>query len=262
MTAGDSDARHVRMVLAYDGSGFHGAAINPGVRTVLGVLEDHLERVLRVRSTVTVAGRTDAGVHARHQVASFTTTSPRFDPVKLRRSINSVLGPELVAHEVEVVDDGFDARFSATGRRYRYVVDPRPTPDPFLAGRSWYVGEPLDLAAMDAAAQQLRGTHDFASFCRRPPDRVDGTPRTLVRNVTDTRWLELDDGLLAFEIAATAFCHQMVRSIVGLLVDIGRRSRRPSHVARVLAARDRGVVPSLAPPGGLFLWHVAYGGDA
>jgi tRNA pseudouridine38-40 synthase len=149
----------------------------------------------------------------------------------------------------------FDARHSATGRTYRYTVLNRPTPDPFLHATTWHVPAPLDLRAMTLACDPLIGSHDFSSFCRRP--KVE-PPVSLVRRVTDARWLELDDGLLRFEITANAFCHQMVRSIVGLLVDVGRGRARAGDVLGIIRAEDRQVAPNPAPPEGLCLWSVAY----
>lgn len=250
-------SRH-RLTLAYDGSGFRGFAPNKGVRTVGGDLRNALETVLGTGIEIAVAGRTDAGVHARGQVVSFDAPSGSVVPVELRRSLNSLLGPSVVVREVQPAAADFNARFSARWRRYRYRLLTAEVPDPFLAGTTWWMPKSLDHHRMADAAHMLVGTHDFTSFCRRPKDRPDAS---LVRNVTDARWSQ-DPGddrrVLSFEITATAFCHQMVRSIVGTLVDVGRGVRDVDTVADALTGADRALAGQLAPPCGLILWEVGY----
>ena len=259
-TDGSASVARVRLDLAYDGSEFRGFAENAGVETVAGSLRAALERVLGAEVTLTCAGRTDAGVHARSQVVTFDLREDLFDPPRLRRSLNSMLGPSIVVRRVRAVEPGFDARFDATWRAYRYYVLAAELPDPFLARTSWWVPDPLDLDLMRSAAHQLLGEHDFSSFCRRPKDRPDAS---LVRRILRAEWVEEEHpGLLRFEIAATSFCHQMVRSIVGTLVDAGRGSARCADLAAVLAAADRAAAGNLAPARGLFLWDVGYAGDA
>ncbi len=160
--------------------------------------------------------------------------------------------------EAQEVDAGFDARGSATARTYRYTVLNRPFPDPFLHATSWHVPSPLDLRAMASGCDPLIGSHDFSSFCRRPKVADGDEPVSLTRRVLDARWDDFGDGVLRFEIRANAFCHQMVRSIVGLLVDIGRGRSRAGDVLGMIRAEDRQVVPSPAPPQGLCLWSVDY----
>ena len=250
------EAVRVKLVVAYDGRGFAGFAPNVGVRTVGGTLEAALERVLRHPVELAVAGRTDAGVHASGQVVSFDARGEGLDLPRLQRALNRMLRPAIAVHTAEVVDRGFDARFSARARRYRYLVLNRPTPDPFLAATAWHVEAPLNLAAMRLGCDPLIGEHDFSSFCRRP--KADGEV-SLVRRVLDARWTDEGEGLLRFDIEATAFCHQMVRSIVGTLVDVGRGRRRAGEVKGILAGRDRSAAGEPAPPHGLSLEEVAYG---
>ena len=249
------------MTIAYDGTDFRGLAPNPDVRTVVGELRPVLEAVLGQIDEIHMSGRTDAGVHARHQVLSFDTQS-EIDPVRLAKSINSRLGPEVVCTDLGLVEADFHARFSATGRSYRYVVFNHSHPMPFAARTEWWVKEALDLQAMNAASPPIIGEHDFASFCRRPKQPPDEEPLSLVRRVDSAHWSEhfddLDHRRLRFEIAGSAFCHQMVRSIVGMHVAVGQGKRSANEVAQVLAAKDRNAAPSPAPPQGLTLWNVSY----
>ncbi len=248
----------VRLLVAYDGSGFAGFARNVGVETVGGTLETHLSQVLREPITLTVAGRTDRGVHAWGQVCSFDTTAD-VDPVRLRRSLNSMCAGRIVVRSVDLVDDDFDARFSACWRRYRYTVLNRDVPDPFAGHLSWWVDEELDVDAMRQACAPLIGEHDFSAFCRRPkPMEGATTPPSMTRRVLEADWICQSGGRLRFEVTATAFCHQMVRSLVGTLVAVGRGSLHASDVAAILRSQDRQRCPDVAPPQGLCLWEVGY----
>jgi tRNA pseudouridine38-40 synthase len=267
-----------RLRLAYDGSGFRGFAIQTGrppVPTVAGALVEALTRVTRTDITLTCAGRTDAGVHALDQVVHFdlpAETSDSLDPGAVVKSCNSQLGPAIVVREAGPAPDGFDARHSATARRYRYLVVNAPVPDPLLAGLAWHVADRLDLRSMAAAADALLGEHDFRAFCRRVPGTEATEP--INRRVTDARWTRLSHAgagdatpvalapvqgdLYAFEIEANAFCHQMVRSLVGTLVEVGRGRKRASDVLWILASADRSQAGQPAPPHGLTLMAVRY----
>jgi tRNA pseudouridine38-40 synthase len=248
----------VRMLLGYDGSGFHGFAPQPGVRTVGGVLGEALERVLGHPVELTCAGRTDKGVHAWGQVVSFDAAADRFDPAALQRALTGLCGPELAVREVAAAAPEFDARFSARSRTYRYTVLNRPVPDPFRRHLAWHVAEPLQPELLELACDPFLGEHDFSAFCRRPKVPRGGEPASLVRDVQRAEWSDLGEGLLRFEIEATAFCHQMVRSIVGTIVAAGHRRIRAGDIRGILASRDRNAAPPLAPPHGLCLWHVTY----
>jgi tRNA pseudouridine38-40 synthase len=256
----------VRLVVAYDGSAFHGFAVQPGVATVAGTLGRTLERVLGHPVELTCAGRTDAGVHGWGQVLSFNADAGRFDPDKVQSAVNGLCGPAVVVRAAEVAPDGFDARFDARSRLYRYTVLNRPVPDPFLDATSWHVAQPMDLDRLRLACDPLIGEHDFTSFCRKPRVRAGGSHQddrdaSMVRRVLDARW-EVDEaageGVLRFWIEATAFCHQMVRSIVGTVVDVGLGRRTAADVGGALRARRRGAAGPVAPPHGLCLWHVSY----
>jgi tRNA pseudouridine38-40 synthase len=245
----------VKMVVAYDGTDFSGFAAQPGqpaVRTVGGVLARAIGKVLRHEVDLTCAGRTDAGVHAWGQVVSFDS-QPGLDEWRLQSAVNSMLGPEVVVRSCEIVAPGFDARHGAQWRRYRYTIVNRPVPDPFRDRFVWWVPEPLDLRALRLAADPFVGEHDFASFCRKGPE---GSSRTRV--VLDSAWYDEGDGVLRYEIRAGSFCWQMVRAIVGTLVEVGAGKRRPGEMLAVLRAADRNVAGQLAPPRGLCLWEVGY----
>jgi tRNA pseudouridine38-40 synthase len=240
----------VRLTLAYDGSGFRGWARNAGERTVEGVLLEALSRVLGEDLKLSVAGRTDAGVHARGQVASFISDSG-VDLERLQRSINGLLAPEIVADEVRRAPEGFNARHSATAREYRYRIDAAPWPDPFEARFVWHRPGDLGVTAMREAARPLLGEHDFASFCRRP--QSGGTVRRLERLSIARVGDRID-----ISVRANAFLHQMVRALVGTLVSVGDGHLDAGAVHEILEARDRGRTPQMAPAHGLTLERVVY----
>lgn len=242
----------VRLLVAYDGTDFHGFAAQPGVPTVGGALADAMEKVLGEPVEISCAGRTDMGVHARGQVVSFRPGG-EVDLRGLQDALNSMLGPLIVVRECSVAAHDFDARHSARWRKYRYTVVNRPEPDPFLARYAWWVPRPLDLSALRLGADPLIGEHDFGSFCRKGP-----AGSTTVRTVLDSSWSDEGDGVLVYEVRAAAFCWQMVRSIVGMLVDVGTGKKRPGDVAGIIRARNRSAVNVLAPPHGLSLWEVGY----
>jgi tRNA pseudouridine38-40 synthase len=248
------DGRVIRLLLAYDGTGFRGWARQrgDGVRTVEGVLAEALVRVLGEVPRLAVAGRTDAGVHARGQVASFEAQAG-VDPERLRRAVNSMLGPEVVVRDASVAPQGFHARHSATARVYTYRIDTGVVPDPFTARFVWHREGALSVARMRAGAVPLLGEHDFSSFCRSP-----GPGKPTVRRLETISIRRVGEGLeLTFR--ANAFLHQMVRSLVGTLVDVGAGRLEADEVGDVLRARDRSRAGRLAPPHGLTLERVIYG---
>jgi len=260
--------RNVRLTLAYDGTDFRGFAESDGVRTVMGELRRAVGTVIRGPAELTGAGRTDAGVHAWGQVVTGMLPDDT-DLRRLMRSVNALCAPDLSIRDVEWVDDQFSARFSATARTYHYDVWNDPSPHPLLARTSWHVPHPLDVDAMNAGASSLLGEHDFSSFCRRPKPATGHSEPSLVRRLQLARWAQLETGhwessvggQLRFEITATSFCHQMVRSIVGTLVDIGLGRRGPETIPATLAARHRNAAGQVAPPTGLVLFSVDYSGD-
>ncbi len=241
-----------RIDLGYDGTRFSGYARQTEARTVQGELERALETVLARGEppATSVAGRTDAGVHARGQVVSFTT----LDPVKTDRvykSLNKMLGPEMVFHSVAEVGGDLDARLSAIWRSYRYRILNQPRHDPFRSAYTYWFAEALDSAAMNRGLSHLIGPHDYASLCR------SRGGKTTDREIYSAEWVAEDDELV-LSITARAFCHQMVRSIVALSMDIGRGRLDPDSVPTILEAKDRNAASGTAPPHGLVLWEVGY----
>ena len=240
----------VRLTLAYDGTNFRGWARQRGQRTVQGELEDALERMLGGRVRLTVAGRTDAGVHAGGQVASFEHDD--VDLPALQRSLNERLAPEVSVLGARRAPDGFHARYSATAREYRYRIDDAPWAEAPLEPDVWRRPGRLSAPRMRAAAAHLVGEHDFASFCRRPPNGGPTTRR--LERLTVSRRADRVEVVAR----ANAFLHQMVRAIVGTLVAVGSGRLEPDAVADILATRDRSRAPQMAPARGLTLERVVY----
>lgn len=239
-----------RLDFSYDGSGFSGYAIQPGLRTVQGDLQVALQQVLGDIRTH-VAGRTDAGVHAHHQVVN-VETDREIPAETLHRSLNRMLGPEMAFQSVTVADLDFHARHHAARRTYRYFVLNRRWPDPFRARTSWHYRYPLDLDRLNEAAGHVVGEHEFASLCRKREGK------STVRNVVAAQWRPAPEDIMMFEISADSFCHQMVRSIVALSVEIGRGNGEPGDVPVILEQEDRNAARGAAPAKGLFLWRVDY----
>jgi tRNA pseudouridine38-40 synthase len=241
-----------RIDLGYDGTRFRGYARQAKARTVQGELERALMTVLARREppATSVAGRTDAGVHATGQVVSFATLEP-VDIASLEKSLNTMLGPEIVIYQISPAADDFDARLSARWRAYRYRILNRPRHDPFRAAVTYWFADPLDADLMNQGVAHLIGAHDFASLCRARGGK------TTDREIYSAEWSRREDEIV-LDIAARAFCHQLVRSIVALSVDIGRGKIDPEAVPGILESRDRNSSRGTAPPHGLVLCEVGY----
>jgi len=258
----------LRLDLAYDGTDFHGWATQPGLRTVQGLLEAALAQVLRVEAApVTCAGRTDTGVHARGQVVhvdvapdvlAASAGRSTVEPTEaLLRRLNGVLPADVRVRGLREVPEAFDARFSAVWRRYAYRIADHPAlADPLVRRAVLARPRRLDLDAMNAAASGLTGEHDFAAFCK----RREGA--TTVRKLLDLSWGRDAEGLAVASVRADAFCHHMVRSLVGALVAVGEGRRPPSWAAEVLAAGVRDAAVTVVPAHGLTLEEVGYPDDA
>ena len=242
---------HFRLDISYDGTDFRGYAKQPETRTVQGELEKVLAQVGGSAESV-VAGRTDAGVHARAQVVS-ATIRRELKEERLHNALNRMLPDDIGIGAVAEVDESFNARYDATSRTYRYFVLQKEYHDPFRRQTHWQLDESLNLEAMNDGAGHLLGEHDFASFCRRAEGR--STTRTILR----AEWAQETSDTAMFEVQADAFCHKMVRSIVAVLVNVGIGAIAPEAVRSILETRDRRVGRGTAPPQGLYLWSVEYG---
>jgi tRNA pseudouridine38-40 synthase len=242
----------IALKLAYDGTDFHGFAKQRNHRTVQGELDARLSTVLRTDVATVGAGRTDAGVHASHQVVSFGAPEQTSSDWLVGR-VNKRLAPEVVALAAAAVPEDFSARFSAVRREYEYRIYRSAAPDPFRDRFAWWMPGPLSLSKMRAAARALIGEHDFSSFCR----RGEGS---MVRRLRAVRLVSKGDELTV-KVVADSFCHQMVRSIVGTLVEVGLGKREGSSVGEALAARDRARAGAIAPARGLHLVNVVYRPD-
>ena len=247
----------LRLDLGYDGTDFHGWARQPGLRTVQQVLEEALWRSLSLPEppALTVAGRTDAGVHARGQAAHTDVPGPAWADAagSADRRLSRLLPDDIRVWSIQPAAPGFDARFSALWRRYSYrVCDDPALADPLRRRDTLWYRYPLDLDRMNAAARACLGEHDFAAFCR----RREGA--TTIREVFRLDWARAEPGVAVATVTADAFCHNMVRSLTGALLSVGDGSRPAEWLAGVLAASRRDPAVRVAPPHPLCLEEVAY----
>lgn len=240
----------VRLELEYDGASFKGWAAQPGLRTVQGELEAALATVLGEPVQLTVAGRTDTGVHALGQVASFVTEAEINED--LARRLNGVGPDDIAVTAAAVVDDDFDARQSAKSRSYRYRVLARSAPSPFEQDRALWWPHRYDLGALEACAEALRGTHDFTAFTPTQTDHV-----RFDRNIHAAAW-NLEGDILSFRITADAFMRNMVRILVGTMLEVSSNRRTLESFKQLLAGAPRSDAGDTAPPHGLYLESVSY----
>jgi tRNA pseudouridine38-40 synthase len=240
----------VRIDLEYDGSGFRGWAKQPGLRTVQGEMEAALATVLREEVELTVAGRTDTGVHALGQVASFETDAEV--PADLARSLNGVGPDDIAVTSVTVVADGFNARHDAKSRTYLYRVLARKSPSPFERGRALFWPHRLDRDALAACAKALLGTHDFTAFTPTQTDHV-----RFDRDVLAAAW-EADGDMVSFRITADAFMRNMVRALVGTQLEVASGRRTLDDFEALLQGAPRSAAGDTAPPHALYLESVTY----
>lgn len=264
----EEPALRLRLDLAYDGTDFSGWATQPALRTVEGELSAALSTLLRSPEPVrlTVAGRTDAGVHARGQVvhvdvereayAALPGRSDRSPEAAMVTRLAGILPPDIVVRRVALAPEGFDARFGALERRYLYrIADPAALRDPLRRRDTVFWRRPLDVEAMARASEQLVGLRDFAAFCK----RREGA--TTIRTLVEFSWSRLDDGVLAATVRADAFCHSMVRSLVGSVVPVGEGRRDVTWPAALQARAERASEILVMPAHGLSLEGVVYPPD-
>jgi tRNA pseudouridine38-40 synthase len=245
---------NIRLTIEYDGTAYHGWQRQASVPTIQHAIESAIARISRESVTVIGAGRTDAGVHALAQTANFHTRAT-LDPAAWQRALNAVLPDDIAVIAAEAVDDSFHARFSARGKRYRYLVMNRPSPSPLWRRSAWHLFRPLNLARMRRGAAFLIGSHDFSAF--RAADHAhhpsDDTVCRLMRCA-----IRRDGDLVLFDLESDRFLKYMVRNIVGTLVQVGIGARDPRQIQAILAGKDRTRAGPTAPPQGLTLTAVAY----
>lgn len=242
----------VKLIIEYNGAGFHGWQNQPGQRTVQGELERVLPMILRAPLKNFVAsGRTDAGVHAKGQVVSFRVEEEP-DLEKIKRAVSSLLSPEVSVLSAEIVDNSFHATLSARGKRYVYTIINRQSPPTLDYDRAWWVSAKLDIERMRLEAAQLCGEHDFKSFAG-PKCQVRSTVRTITRSE-----IVSEPPYLYYIVEGNGFIKQMVRNIVGTLVDFGKGRAQAASISEVMAAKDRRSAGVTAPGYGLCLEEVFY----
>ncbi len=250
MTQGQS--RTIKLIIEYDGTNYLGWQVQPRGPTLQGVIEEQLTRLTGETVHLIASGRTDAGVHAFRQVAHFKTLST-MSVLSIQKALNSLLPKDIAIRKVEEVGDLFHARKSARSKVYEYRILNREIRSVFDREYAWHIPQKLDLEQMRKAAQSLIGEHDFSSF-----RSVGSSTRTAVRKVIRADWKKSKDGMLRFEIEASGFLKQMVRALVGTLIEVGRGKMSPEEFQGILQSKDRRRAGPTAPAHGLFLKEVKY----
>jgi tRNA pseudouridine38-40 synthase len=249
--------RNLRLILSYEGSDFAGWQVQPDAVTVQGTLASAIGRITGEKVLPQGSGRTDAGVHAIAQVATFSTQSsvPTTNFVK---ALNDILPPSVRVIEAQEVTSEFHARKSATGKTYRYRIHRAPICPPFLARYVWHYPYPLNEQAIIRAGAIVEGEHDFTSFAAVDPERGrDGMPVSNVRRIFSSRW-ERDGDEFTYTVKGSGFLHHMVRNLVGTFILVGKETLKPEDVTRILESRDRSAAGATAPASGLYLVGVEY----
>jgi tRNA pseudouridine38-40 synthase len=244
--------RNLKMVVEYDGAGYHGWQRQRDLTTVQQVLEENVCRITGEMPVIFGSGRTDAGVHALQQTAHFKTTSC-ISAANLLAAMNSLLPDDIVVKELQEVPESFHARFDAKSKLYKYQIFNAPTRSALYRQYAWYIRTPLDLIEMEKGLSVLKGRHDFTAFCGKKEDDYN-----CIRTITDVRLEKNTSGIISIYLEADGFLRYMVRSVVGTLVEVGRGKRTPEELLTVLQAKERKSAGVTAPPQGLFLLEVKY----
>lgn len=244
--------RNIKLIIEYDGTNYLGWQIQPKGETIQGVIEDKLKRITGEDVHLIGSGRTDSGVHALSQVANFKTNS-QIDISSLQRALNSLLPKDIVIKKVEEVDLNFNARKDAKSKVYEYRILNQEIPSVFLRAYAWHVPYKLNWSEIKKATKTIIGEHDFSSF------RSSGSNvKNNVRKILKAEWNKTQDGLILFEVEANGFLKQMVRSIVGTLIEVGRGKIDAQEFKNILESKDRRKAGPTAPAYGLFLKEVKY----
>jgi tRNA pseudouridine38-40 synthase len=244
--------RNIKLLIEYDGTHYHGWQVQPNALTLQEVIQKKIEMMTRHPVHLNASGRTDAGVHALGQVASFTT-STKIPVPAFRHGLNSLLPPDIIIKSAEEVDENFHPQFRAKRKTYRYVILNRELPSAIYRNYSWHLPKPLDIAAMQEASQNLIGRQNFSSF-----QATDSEPTNPVREIFKAEWSMKKEVFLCFTIEADGFLKHMVRNIVGTLAEVGRGKISSDEFYKILLAKDRRRAGMTAPPQGLFLLEVQY----
>ncbi|HXN86487.1 MAG TPA: tRNA pseudouridine(38-40) synthase TruA [Candidatus Binataceae bacterium] len=249
--ADNEKSMQIKLTLEYDGTNYSGWQLQSGQDSIQGQLEAALEKILATPLRIHGSGRTDAGVHARAQVATFTL--PRsFDPLELGRALNATLPPDIVILKAELVEDNFDPRRHAIARVYEYRILNQQAPSVFENRYSWLVRDPLDLDRMNEAASLFVGKHDFAAF-----RSLGSIVKTTVRHIASSEW-HSEGTLLLYRVEANSFLRHMVRTMVATMAEIGRGKLPPRFIEELLERGERSMAPAAAPSRGLFLIEIRY----
>jgi tRNA pseudouridine38-40 synthase len=248
--------RNIKMVLAYDGSEFSGWQVQPAAATVQGTLASAIGRLTGEKVLPQGSGRTDAGVHALAQVASFSTASP-IPTQNLTKALNDILPPAVRVLEVAEAPPEFHARKSARAKTYRYRMLRSPICPPFLARYVWHYPYPLDEHAMRQAAALVVGEHDFTSFAAVDPERGEQEDVSNVRHILCSKWEQSEEEFV-YTVRGSGFLHHMVRNLVGTFLLVGKRTLAPDDITGILEARTRSAAGATAPANGLYLVNVEY----
>ncbi len=244
--------QNYKLIIEYDGTKYHGWQRQAQDRTIQGAIESALKTMIKKDVVLTGSGRTDAGVHALGQVASFRC-AVKLAPQAFQAGLNSLLDDDIVIQDCELVDEQFHARYDAKAKTYRYTIINRPIAQAIGRHYAWHIRKPLDLEAMCQASTSFIGSHDFKAF------EGTGSPRShTTRNILRAEWSRKTPNQLQFEIEANGFLRYMVRNLVGTLVDVGLGKKNVEDFIAILHSRDRGQASATAPPHGLFLVSVQY----
>lgn len=257
--------RHLRIHIAYDGTGFSGWQIQPGEKTIQGTIEEALRKITGKQTRLTGSGRTDAGVHALHQVASFSTTSTH-PPEVFVRALNALLPPEIRVLCADEPPPGFHPRYSVKAKRYFYLLDLSAVQSPFISRYAWHLHRGLDIQSIHTATSYLTGRQDFAAF-----SGAGSSVATTIREITAVDLVEkrqmdiffstIEGRFLKIVFEGTGFLRHMVRNMVGTLVEIGLGRMEPAQIKTIINSRDRRLAGPTAPARGLFLERVIYDED-
>jgi tRNA pseudouridine38-40 synthase len=247
------DRRNIKMVLAYDGTQYHGWQWQKNALTIQAIVEERIQVLTREHVTLIASGRTDTGVHALHQVCHFLSHTD-MDPESIRKGLNSLLPEDILVRHAEQAPLDFHARYSVKSKTYEYRILNREQPDLFLRHYAWHVARKLDMAVMKACVFLLRGRHDFSSFKSARSDNLNPVREMIRAELHETP----DSGQILFTFEADGFLRHMVRNIVGTVVEVGSGRISPDEFLKILEARDRKRAGLKAPPQGLFLTMVRY----